>query len=262
MAKKDRYAQGEFSWMELTTTDVKKAKSFYGDLFGWTFDDMPAGPGMTYSMGKLGNEHVCGLFEMGPEMAAAVPPHWASYVTVEDVDAVTKKAAANGAKVHKEPFDVMDVGRMSVLEDPTGAMFCLWQAKKHIGAGVKNEPGALCWNELLTTDPAAAAKFYTSTLGWTTEVVDMGPGGKYTLLNAAGVPNNVGGMTPIPAAMKGAPSHWTVFVEVEDCDASTKKANDLGAKTVSPPTDIPNIGRFSIIQDPTGASIALYKNAH
>jgi predicted enzyme related to lactoylglutathione lyase len=262
MATQTSYKHGSFSWIELTTTDVAKAKRFYAELLGWSFDDAPAGPGMTYSMAKVGPHHVAGLFEMSKEMAATVPAMWSSYVTVDNVDDAAKKVLASGGKLFKEPFDVMDVGRMAVVQDPTGAAISLWQAKKHIGAGVKNEAGALCWNELYTTDPAAAGAFYTTLFGWQTEAVDMGPMGTYTLFKLPGETNNVGGMMAMPPNMKGAPSHWVAYIAVEDCDASTKKVGDLGGKTLMPPTDIPNIGRFSIVQDPTGATFALYKNLH
>src|SRR5438309_2655853 len=149
MPTKTKYEHGQFSWVELGTTDSAAAKKFYGGLFGWTFEDMPAGPDMIYTMNKLGNHRTSALYKMGKDMQG-MPPHWLSYVTVDDVDATTAKAKQNGAKAMKEPFDVMDVGRMSVLTDPTGAHIALWQAKKHIGAGIVNEPGALTWNELFT----------------------------------------------------------------------------------------------------------------
>ena len=251
-----------FTWIELGTTDAARAKRFYADLLGWTYDDMPAGPGMTYSMAKLGDRHVAGLYEMGKEMAAAVPAHWASFVSVDDVDATAKKAAASGGKVMKEPFDVMDAGRMAVVQDPTGATISLWQAKRHRGASAKDEPGALCWNELYTTDVDAARAFYTSVLGWQTEGVDMGPMGTYTLIKVPGETKSGGGIMPMPPHMKGVPSHWLAYLQVDDCDASTKKANELGAKTLMEPMDIPNTGRFSILKDPTGAAFALYKHSH
>lgn len=257
------YKHGTFSWVDLHTTDAAAAKKFYGELFGWTFDDMPAGPGMTYTMCKLNGETACALYRMGDNEKGA-PPHWASYVTVDDIEETTRKAAASGGKVIEQPFDVMDVGRMAVVQDPSGAVICFWQAKKHIGATVKNEPGALCWNELYTTNVDAAGKFYTSTLGWQTEAVDMGPMGTYTLFQhpGQGKDGNAGGMMAMPPNMKGAPSHWLAYFLVADADAATKKAESLGAKTLMPPTDIPNIGRFSIVQDPQGAVLALYKNAH
>jgi uncharacterized protein len=252
------HKHGTFSWMELGTTDAEAAKRFYGGLFNWTFEDLPAGPDMTYSMASLGGKHVGALYKMGGEMA----PHWSSYITVDNVDEAAKKVTANGGKIVKDSFDVMDVGRMAVVTDPTGATFCLWQAKKHIGAGVKQEPGAMCWNEVFTSNIDAAGKFYANTFGWKTEAVDMGPMGVYTLFKLPGETNSLAGMMPMPPSMAGVPSHWLAYVQVTDCDASAKKATELGGKIVVPPSDIPNIGRFSIVQDPQGATFALYKNLH
>jgi uncharacterized protein len=263
MPTQTSYKQGTFSWVDLSTTDTAAAKKFYGELFGWSFDDQPAGPGMTYSMCKLDSKHVCALTTMGPGKEG-LPPHWSSYITVDDVDAVTKKAASSGGTVVAPPFDVMDVGRMSVVQDPSGAVVCLWQAKRHQGADVVKEPGTLAWNELFTTDVDRAGKFYVDTLGWQTQAVDMGPMGTYTLFQrpGEGYDGNVAGMMPMPPNMKGVPSHWLAYFGVADADASTKKAGALGAKTIVPPTDIPNIGRFSIVQDPQGAVFALYQHGH
>src|SRR5262245_52692684 len=104
------HKHGTFSWIELATTDADAAKRFYGGLFGWTFEDMPAGPDMIYTMVKLGGQHVGALYKKGGEMAN-VPTHWASYVTVDNVDETAAKAKQNGGTLMKEPFDVMDVGR-------------------------------------------------------------------------------------------------------------------------------------------------------
>ena len=262
MTTQTSYKHGKFSWIELNTTDASSAKRFYAGLLGWAFDDRPAGPGMTYSLAKLGDRVVGGLFEMTKEMAAHAPSHWASFIAVNDVDATAKKAVECGGKLIDAPFDVMDLGRMAVLADPTGAIIRLWTARKRIGADVTNEIGALCWNELYATDVDSARKFYESVIGWQTDAVDMGPMGTYTLLKVPGDPKNVGGLMPMPPGMKGAPSHWLVYIEVEDCDASTKKAIELGGRTLMAPMDIPNTGRFSIVQDPTGAAFALYKNSH
>jgi uncharacterized protein len=263
MPTRTEYKHGTFSWVDLGTTDPDAAKKFYGGLFGWTFSDMPAGPGMTYSMCKMGAHDVAALFKMGPEMKG-VPSHWTSYVTVDNVDERTKKVVASGGKVIKEPFDVMDVGRMALVQDPSGGTLSFWQPKKHIGAGVVQDPGSLCWNELFSTNVDAAGKFYVQTVGWKTETMDMGPMGTYTLFQrpGEGKEGNVGGMMAMPPTMKDVPSHWLAYFAVADIDASTKKATDLGGKTVVPPTDIPNIGRFSIIRDPQGAVLALFKMMH
>jgi predicted enzyme related to lactoylglutathione lyase len=265
MPTQTKYKQGEFSWIELHTTDTDAAKRFYSGLFGWTFDDVPMPEGMgTYTMAKLGDQHVGAITKLNADMAKmGVPPNWASYITVDNVDETTKKVSTNNGKVIKEPFDVMDVGRMAVVQDPSGATVCLWQAKKHIGAGVKGENGALCWNEVFTTNVDAAGKFYANTIGWKTEAVDMGPMGTYTLFkNGDDKNSNAGGMMPMPPNMKGVPSNWLAYIQVADCDVSAKKVSDLGGKVVMPPMDIPKIGRFAIVQDPAGATFALFKMGH
>ncbi len=258
-----KYAHGQFSWVELGTTDAAAAKKFYGGLFGWTFDDMPAGPDMVYTMCKLGNHTACALYAMGEEMQS-VPPHWLSYVTVDDVDQATAKAKQNGAKAMKEPFDVMDVGRMAVITDPTGAHLAMWQPKKHIGAGIWGDPGAAIWNELFTTNVDQAGKFYAQTFGWKTQAVDMGPMGTYTLFSGDGTKQTQrGGMMGLPPQMRGAPPHWLAYFASSDVDAQAKKATELGGQVLSPPTDIPgNIGRFAIVRDPQGAVFALFAPAN
>lgn len=263
MPTDDTHKAGTFCWIELMTTNGEAAKKFYSGLLGWTFDDMPLPDGMVYSMAKVNGKDAAGVFQMGPEMKG-MPPNWGSYLAVEDADAMTKKAVANGATAMKEPFDVMDIGRMAVLQDPSGAVISLWQAKKHRGVFAKRELGALCWSELYSTNVDAAGKFYVSTFGWKTDSMDMGPMGTYTLFQdpLKGKEENIGGMMNMPPNMKGVPSHWLSYFEVADVDSSAKKAGELGGKVVMPPMDIPNIGRFSIVQDPQGATFALYKNAH
>lgn len=261
MPTKTKHDHGTFSYAELATSDSAGAKTFYGGLFGWTFDDSPIGPDMIYSTCMIGKDIACAMYPKGKEMEG-VPTHWGSYITVDDVDAMTKKVVANGGKVIKEAFDVMDFGRMSVAQDPTGASFMMWQAKKHIGATVVNEPGALTYNELYTTNVDAAGKFYCQTFGWTTEAMDMGPMGTYTLFKRPGEKSNAGGMMPMLPNMKGVPSNWLVYFLVADCDASTKKVGELGGKVMMPPMDIPNIGRFSVVMDPQGAAFALFKMGH
>src|SRR5260221_3209963 len=244
MPIKTKHEPGTFSWAELATTDTAAAKKFYGPLLGWEFDDMPAGPDMIYSMSKVGGQHVGGLFNIHGDMKG-MPPSWASYVTVEDVDATAKKVTANGGKLVKEPFDVMDVGRMAVAQDPTGAVLCLWTAKKHIGAGVLHDPGAMTWNELFTSDVDRAGKFYVSVFGWTTTPVDVGPIGTYTLFGRAGEKSNVGGMMPLGPQMKSVPPHWLVYFRVTDVDKSAKNVPELGGQDISPPIEIPKSCRLS-----------------
>ena len=153
MQESPEYAPGTFCWFELGTTDGEAAKKFYTELFDWSFDDHPMGPAMVYTMLKQDGKDVGALYQMPAEMTdQGIPPHWLSYASVTSADETAAKAKELGATLMKEPFDVMDVGRMAVIQDPTGAVFALWQAKAHTGAGVVNVPNSVCWNELATPD--------------------------------------------------------------------------------------------------------------
>src|SRR5438445_10649439 len=113
---------------------------------GWQCVDMPAGPGMTYTMCSLKNQYVSALYALDKErQSQGVPPHWLPYINVRNADASAKKASQGGGKVLNGPFDVLDVGRMAGIQDPTGAYFAIWEAKKHIGGGIIGGPGAMCW---------------------------------------------------------------------------------------------------------------------
>ena len=257
MQESPEYAPGTFCWVELGTTDGEAAKKFYTELFGWSFTDHPMGPSGVYTMLTLNGKDVAALYQMPPEMTShGVPPHWMSYVSVTSADESSEKAKSLGATLMKEAFDVFDVGRMAVIQDPNGAVFSVWQANRHKGAGIVNQPGSLCWNELATTDTAKGRDFYTNLFGWEGNVMPFGPI-EYTMFVNGGRP--AGGMFGITPEMGNIPPHWLAYFAVDDCDARTQKAADLGANILKPADDIPGIGRFSILQDPQGAVFAIIK---
>src|SRR5437764_2200536 len=170
MGERTSYTPGTFCWTDLATPDPDAAKSFYGQLFGWQADDQPMGEGLYYSMMKLGGRDVAAISPQPQQQRdAGAPPVWNSYITVESADDALARAGELGATVHAQAFDVFDVGRMGVVQDPQGAFFLTWQPKSHIGASLVNGPGALSWNELATTDVDASAAFYGQLFGWTTE---------------------------------------------------------------------------------------------
>jgi predicted enzyme related to lactoylglutathione lyase len=261
VAEVTSHPPGTFSWPELATTDQKAAVSFYRALFGWDVNEQPMGPGETYSMFQMRGKETGAACTLRPEeRQGGVPPHWNSYVTVTNVDESVKKAQQLGAKVFAPPFDVMDAGRMSVLQDPTGAVFQVWQPKRSIGAKILNEPGALCWTELTTTDTKAAEAFYTQLFGWTPKHGAAGAPMEYTEFSVAGTPSI--GMMPKPKDMPAhIPSYWMPYFQVADTDASVAKVKELGGKVMVPPTDIPKTGRFAIVNDPQGAMFAVFKFA-
>jgi predicted enzyme related to lactoylglutathione lyase len=254
----ETYAPGTFCWVELATHDSEEAKRFYGDLFGWTYDDRPAGPGRVYTM-LLSAGHVVGaLYQMpGDEQAVGGAPRWLSYASVASVDEATARAGELGAKVVAAPFDVMESGRMSLLDDPTGAAFALWQPNRTAGASLVNEPGAWCWNELVTPDAKAAGDFYCGLFGWARLAQDMGGGAEYTTFSNAGRP--AGGMYEARGEQAVMPPAWMVYFAVGDCDASAAQVQALGGGLVAPPTDAPGVGRYAVVADPQGAAFGIIK---
>lgn len=252
-------APGTFCWVDLFTSDTDAAKKFYGTLFNWQSADLPMGEGAAYTMFTRGGKPAAGLSPLKAEMRQiGVPPHWASYVQVASTDECAKKAVALGGKLLKESFDVMDMGRIAVVQDPTGATFALWQPLKPGEAAVYNQPGTLCWNELLTTDTKAAGTFYAKLFDWGSQEKNFGPH-TYTVFDVKGR-ENAGMMTlPEEARKMGTPPNWMVYFAVSDCDATIKHATVLGAMVLRPASDIPTVGRFAVLADPQGAVFAVIR---
>lgn len=260
MATQTAHAHGVFSWVQLGTPDPAGAKRFYGSLFGWRFEDMPAGPDMTYTFVRLGHRSVGGLFVLTSDMRTkGVPPHWLPFINVTSADDTVRRASEAGGMVIDGPMDVLDAGRMAVLRDPTGAQVAIWQAKTHRGADVVNEPGAMCWNELMTPDVRAAGRFYAATLGWSADLVDTSADSSYTIFRAGGT--QVGGMMARPPQMHEVPPNWLTYFAVVDCDAAAKEVAHLGGHVLRPPADIPDIGRFAVCRDPQDAAFAIFTPA-
>lgn len=261
MTEFSSHTPGTFCWAELATTDQKAGIAFYRALFGWEVDEQPIGPTEVYSMFMMRGKEVAAGYTMRPEeRQSGAPPHWSLYVTVANADETVKRATGLGAKVLAPPFDVMDAGRMAVLQAPDGSIFPVWQAQKHIGAKILNEPGALCWSELTTRDTKAAESFYTTLFGWTAKRAAPGGGMEYTEFQHDG--KSGAGMLPMPPQIPaGVPSYWMPYFQVADCDASAAKAQGLGARVMVPPQDISKTGRFAILSDPQGAMFAVFKFA-
>ncbi len=249
------YAPGTPSWVDLSTTDEKGALAFYGALFKWEDDPQEIGPDSFYHIQKLNGLDVGGISQqMEEERSQGVPPHWNTYLSVTTVDDTIAKAQQAGGALIAGPMDVFDAGRMAVLQDPQGATFSVWQAKEHLGCRVKNEPGALIWSELLTTNSKEARSFYSRVFGHTLGEMDGG----YTLLRADGT--DVAGIMDISPEMSVHP-HWMPYFCVAGVDASSEQAESLGAKLLVPGTDIPNVGRFATLQDPQGAAFSVFQPA-
>lgn len=255
----DRYSPGEFCWIELATSNQEAAKNFYGAIFGWTVRDVPIGPDRVYSLLELDGRIAAGAFAISPsESAAGIPPHWHLYVAVTSADEAAKKAEALGGKVMEAPFDVSDRGRAALLQDPTGAYFSVWEAKKRIGIGVTGESGAFCWAELNTLDQARAKTFYEGLFGWKLKP-GQGKGSGY--LHIVNGESYIGGVPPAGQGDGNAPPHWLIYFAVADVDGTFGKATGMKAKVLLPPMDFEGVGRVAMLADPQGAVFALFRDA-
>ncbi|MCL4879224.1 MAG: VOC family protein [Anaerolineae bacterium] len=245
MFKVTKYPHGTFSWADCGSTDPAKSKAFYTALMGWTAEDMPLGENMFYTMFKQDGLNVAGL---GPLMVEGMPSVWSSYVSVDNVDAISTKVKELGGTVMMEPMDVFDSGRMMMLQDPTGAVLGAWQPKNHIGASLVNTPGAMTWNELTTRDLAKAKDFYTKLFVWETSV--DATSGYTTFLNNG---RSNGGVMQMDESWGDMPPVWSVYFSVADIDATIAKVEPNGGKVIMGKTDAGGIGVFAVIADPTGA---------
>lgn len=252
--------KSRFVWHDLELEDVEGAKRFYGEIFNWRFDKSDNDP---YLHIKAGDEMIGGVRQTGPNEQA--PAHWLGYIAVDDVAATVGAITKNRGKIFVPPTTMDKVGTFAVAADPTGGVFAPWKSARpseNKESTARPKPFTFCWDELLSTDPDAAAKFYTATFGWTADKLDMGPVGTYTMFNRPGTknddgqPKGAGGMINAPAMVPH--SLWLPYVTVENTDAITDKATRLGAKITVPPTDIPNRGRFSCWMDPQNAPIAVF----
>lgn len=242
MGEVTRYPPGTFCWIDLGTTDVAGARSFYEGLFGWEADDVDG-----YVLWRLEGRIVSGLHEHSPEEGTG----WSSNVCVDDIQTATARARALGAEVLVEPTGITGTGKVSSVRDPTGAEVALWQPLGHAGAQIVNEVGTWTWNELVAADLQAAATFYGDLFGWEAEAA---PGPIARLGFSMGHLLIGGAHEPAPGEDPGP--RWTVSFRVADADESADRAEQLGGRIVLPPMDIP-VGRIAVVSDPAGATFTL-----
>jgi hypothetical protein len=263
MGKRTSHAPGTFSWIDLATTNPEAAKGFYGELFGWGFDEQPVPGGSPYNTAILDGDRVAALYEQSSEQREqGIPPYWSSYVTVETADGAAARATSLGGTVVMGPFDVMDAGRLAVVQDPVGAMLGLWEPRASIGATLVNDVGSLTWNELGTPDVETASRFYSELFGWEMESMETGGGPAYVVIKNGERSN--GGIREQSAEEQemGVPANWLAYFTVASADDAAAKAADLGAQTLVPPMDVPGGAagsRIAALADPQGAAFAVFE---
>jgi len=237
----------QFCWADLSSHDPEVSKRFYREVFEWTTEEVPGAMGRQYSQLVYRGKPVGGLFAMPPEMRRLqMTPHWTGYVHVDNVEQTAERAGALGATV----VCVMDVGatgRMSIVKDPTGAAFALWEGDSQRRADLREGLHASCWQELLSTDVEGARSFYPELFGWQPAATGFVQGD-----------TAVAGLLPMPD-MPGVRSQWNLYFSVDDCDAAVARAQGTGGKLVGGPFALPGLGRTAVLQDPEGATFCVVK---
>ncbi|MGK5630434.1 VOC family protein [Streptomyces sp. URMC 123] len=249
------FAPGSPNWLDLGSPATDLAAAFYGGVFGWDF--LPAGPDAGgYGFLRKEGRTVAAL---GPLLDKDAASAWTVYFHTPDAIATAKAVEQGGGTVRVEPFDVFDNGRMAQFTDPGGADFAVWQPGVTPGLERVTDPGALCWVELHTKDPAAARGFYRSVFGWRYEEVAE-PGMTYTVLATADGgrrDTTFGGMAPLQQGHDTP--RWLPYFEVEDVDTVAGAVRGHGGSVSMPPVSAPGIGRLSWLEDPFGAPFAVIR---
>lgn len=247
---------GQFAWADLAATDTQLAQSFYSTVFGWQMESSDMGDGRKYITFKLQDMPVCGLLPMTEEQKAmGGSSFWTSYLQIADVDRLAMVARMRGAALLVDPFDMGGHGRVSILQDPGGAIFAIRSGGRP-GTPMPFGPGSICWYELHAVDPAKSSLFYSRLLGWEEQKMDFGVHDYYVLnLESEGI-SGITGLSP-DAIEKGDLPQWLFYVAVTDCDATVATAQGLGAQVLLPSTDIPDVGRCAVMRDPVGGVVGV-----
>lgn len=235
---------GFFCWVDVAVTDPTVSHKFFSELFGWSRRVRPTEDAQAYNIMTLGSRRVAGI--CGVEQDG--PSQWMSYLLVDDLESSTNRAQTLGAKVWKPRVDIANLGEMSVLQDPTGAVFALWQSKKDEQATPRT-PGTLGWTELITPDLDGATQFYSELAGWSYKDTRFGDL-DYRVFSLDG--KEVCGMKSGPS-----PSEWVVHFAVDDCDAVYRKVSELGGEGIQEPFDLQGIGRCALVADPSGGEFGI-----
>jgi predicted enzyme related to lactoylglutathione lyase len=242
---------GSFCWVGLATSDPKAAQAFYRRLFGWQAEELPAPETGTFTMLRLAGKSVAILYRQTREArAAAVTPHWTSFVLVDHADATAGRAVALGGAAVRESFDVTDIGRVATLRDPAGAIVSLWEPRSMIGAEVRDDAGSLCWNELVTSDAGLAMSFYGDLFGWQYQ-----DGNGYVTIENSGT--TVGGIRTQAEDERGHAPEWIPYFCVESVDQAAVRAERAGGHIRDPRREDMPQRRVALMVDPLGAKLGV-----
>ena len=280
MPERDGFPPGVPCWVDTAQPDPEAAAAFYGDLFGWDFEDrMPPGSAGRYLVASLGGRDVAAV---GSRFEGAPPtPVWSTSVCVAGADDAAARVRDAGGSVLVEPFDVREAGRAAVCSDPAGARFNVWEPRAHKGAQAVNAPGTWNWSDLDTTDFEGSTAFYGAVFGWEADRVTVG-GSDAVMWRLPGYADFLETFDPglrrrhadfgappgfsdcigwmMPATDPGVPPHWSVTFAVDDADAVAARAEELGGGVETPPFDA-GVVRIAVLRDPHGAVFSVSRFA-
>ena len=258
---KQNNPQGDFIWYELMTADPHGAKVFYDAIVGWTIESQSRLPSGYRIIGRSDGKFAGGILPLTDDMKQhGARPTWLGYIHVSDVDASLAAIEKAGGKTYLPAFDIPDVGRVAMMADPQGAPFYIMKpippasdpnAKSDVFA--PNIEQRVGWNELSTSDPAAARRFYGEQFGWTSDnFMPMGDAGEYRFFE-----QNEVTIGAVAGAMSGQQPHWRYYFRVPSIAKAKETAEAKGGKVVMGPMEVPG-GDFILIGlDPEGAEFAL-----
>ena len=257
--------EGDFIWYELMTTDADGAKSFYDAVVGWDFGEGAAEYQGYRMINTRDGGFAGGVMPLTAEMQQhGARPTWLGYLNVADVDEKARSVEAAGGRTLMGPMDIPNVGRIAMLADPAGAPF--YVMKPIPPAGREDEPstvfsptdqGRCAWNELSSSDPPGARRFYGEQFGWTSDdFMDMGEHGEYRFFDHHGLR-----LGAVSGTMHGEPSHWRFYFRVPSVGRAKETAESQGGKIVMGPMEVPGGDHIVIGIDPQGAEFALVGNA-
>jgi predicted enzyme related to lactoylglutathione lyase len=241
---------GAPTWLDLGSTDVEGAITFYRGVFGWDVQSLGPEAG-GYGFFQLDGKNVAGV---GPLTEEGAQPAWTVYFHTADADAMTKAVQQAGGTVRFPPMDVFTAGRMAGFTDPGGAEFAVWQPIDMGGLEAVTVPGSLAWTELWVPTPDTVRPFYSTVFGWKIEDMPFGDMTYVVLSAAEGEDASFGGLMPSPP---GDRPQWMPYFEVRDCDAAVAKTQELGGTVLMPPTGIDTVGRIAVLSDPYGVRFAV-----
>lgn len=238
-------ATGRFVWHELMTAHFERARRFYQQLLGWRSREIDIGE-QRYVTVHVGDQPAAGMVSV--HEYEPVAPQWLAYVTVDDVEATAKRVQHEGGRLWLEPLVVPDAGRTAVIVDPQGAALALSETpngRAELNAG----PGAFVWNELNAADPEEAMAFYQAVFGWQREPTRDPDRWALKINN-----ESLAGLTQAPL---NTPSHWLPYLQVADLAAARHRTEELGGRVFMGVLQAQDVGKFSVIGDSEGATLAL-----